>query len=176
VVAFKAILARMPDGVSAVSQMVRNAAHEQACLRNDEVFFLLARILNSFTREAIKKGENAPVCNVIHSYRTLVRRLLGERPELVPPLLRYLRFYAEFAHRQGLPFIYGRLSYELCELTEYAYEHKASSPHELLDAVLAFDGSGDNIGVIKSRAILAAYFLERGLRLEHDLLVAALGD
>src|SRR5258706_3354517 len=124
VLAFKVVLSRMPDGVSAMAQMVKNAAHEQARVRNDEVFFLLVRILNSFTREAIKKRENAPVCNVIYSYRTLVRRMLVDRPELIPRLLRYLRFYADFANRQGLPFIYCRMSYELCELTEYAYDHR----------------------------------------------------
>src|SRR5258708_18037859 len=114
----------MPDGGSALSQAGKNAAHEHARMKNDEVFFLLVRILNSFMRETIKKRENAPVCNVIHPYRTLVRRLLHDRPELVPPLLRYLRFYAEFARRQDLPFVYARISYEFTELTEYAYDHR----------------------------------------------------
>jgi hypothetical protein len=174
VLAFKVVLARMPDGVSAMAQMVKNAAHDQARVRNDEVFFLLVRILNSFTREAIKKHDNAPVCTVIYSYRTLIRRLLGDRPDLIPPLLRYMRFYADFARRQGLPFTYGRISYELCELAEYAYDHLMPLAPDLLATVLAFDGAEQNVGLVKSRAILAGYFIEHGLNDEYNRVLDSL--
>ena len=174
VLAFKSVLGKMPDGVSAMAQAVKNAAHEEACRRNDAVFDLLVRALNCFTREAIKHKENASVFNVVYSYKALVRRLLGDRPELVPRLVRYLRFYAEFARAQGLPFIYELVSYELAELTERAYERKAAPARELLDAVLAFEGAGQSAGLVKSRAILAAYFLERGSTEELELVAASL--
>ena len=67
----------MPDGVSAMAQAVKNAAHDEACRSNDAVFDLLVRVLNCFTREAIKSKENGSVFNVVYSYKALVRRLLG---------------------------------------------------------------------------------------------------
>ena len=174
VLAFKSVLGKMPDGVSAMAQAVKNAAHEEACRRNDAVFDLLVRVLNCFAREAIKKKENASVFNVVYSYKALVRRLLSDRPEQVPRLVRYLRFYAEYARVQGLPFIYELVSYELGELTERAYERKAAPARELLDAVLAFGGVEQSAGLVKSRAILAGYFLERGLAQELELVEASL--
>lgn len=75
---------------------------------------------------------------------------------------------------QGLPFIYELVSYELSELTERAYERKAAPARELLDAVLAFDGAAQSVGLVKSRAILAAYFLECGLTQELELVEASL--
>jgi len=174
VLAFKGVLGRMPDGVSAMAQAVKNAAHEEATRRNDAVFDLLVRVLNCFMRESIKKKENVSVFNVVYSYKALVRRLLSDRTEYVPRLVRYLRFYAEFARVQGLPFIYELVSYELGELTERAYERAAAPARELLDAVLAFAGVEQSAGLVKSRAILAGYFLEHGLQQELELVTASL--
>ena len=174
VLAFKSVLGKMPDGVSAMAQAVKNAAHEEACRHNEAVFDLLVRVLNCFTREAIKHKENASVFNVVYFYKALIRRLLGDRPEHVSRLVGYLRFYAEYARTQGLPFIYELVSYELGELTERAYERKSAPARELLDAMLAFDGVEQSVGLVKSRAILAAYFLERGLMHELERVEASL--
>src|SRR5258705_1555097 len=157
-----------------MAQAVKNGAHEEACRHNDAVFDLLVRVLNCFTREAIKKKENASVFNVIYSYKALVRRLLGDGPEHVPRLVGYLRFYAEYARTQGMPFIYELVSYELGELTARAHERKAPQARELLDAALAFDGVEQSVGLVKSRAILAGYFLEHGLMPELELVEVSL--
>jgi Predicted membrane protein (DUF2254) len=174
VLAFKSVLGKMPDGVSAMAQAVKNAAHEESCRRNDAVFDLLVRVLNCFMREAIKKKENASVFNVVYTYKALVRRLLSDRPEQAPRLVRHLRFYAEYARVQGLPFIYELVSYELGELTERAFERKVAPARELLDAMLAFGGVEQSAGLVKSRAILAGYFLERGLTQELERVEASL--
>jgi hypothetical protein len=174
VLAFKSVLGKMPDGVSAITQAVKNAAHDEACRRNDAVFDLLVRVMNCFMREAIKKKENASVFNVVYFYKALIRRLLADRPEHVPQLVRYLRFYAEYARAQGLPFIYELVSYELGELAARAYELKAAPARELLDALLAFGGVEEGAGLVKSRAILAGYFLERGFTQELELVEASL--
>jgi hypothetical protein len=174
VLAYKSVLGKMPDGVSAIAQAVKNAAHEEACRRNDAVFSLLVRLLNTFVREAIKKKENASVFNVVYNYKALIRRLLSDRPDLVPELARHVRFYADFARTNGLPFIYDLLSYELCELTEVAFVRKASPARGLLDTVLAFDGAAQSAGIVKSRTILAGYLLEAGLKEELGLVEASL--
>jgi hypothetical protein len=170
VLAFKSVLGKMPDGVSAVAQAVKNAARDEACRHNDEVFDLLVRVLNCFAREAIKKKENASVFNVVYTYKALVRRLIVDRPEQVPRLVGYLRFYADFARTQGLPFIYELISYELGELTQRACELKAAPARGLLEAMLAFDGAEQSVGLVKSRAILAVYLLESGMTQELELV------
>ncbi|MEL0027412.1 MAG: hypothetical protein VW625_01905, partial [Perlucidibaca sp.] len=162
VLAFKIALARMPEAVSALVHAIKNAAHEEARLGNDAVFNLLVRVFNTFTREAIKKKENAPVYNVVYNYKTLIRRLLADRPALVPELVRHLRFYADFAQGHGLVFIYELISYELAELTEVAYAQDHGPAPELLEAVLAFPGAEQHSGLVKSRAILAGYFAGAG--------------
>lgn len=174
VLAFKIVLAKMPDGVSAMAQMVKNTAHEEACLHDDEVFNLLVRVLNSFAREAIKTKGNASVCDVLYSYKALVRRLLTDQPDKVPELVHYLRYYAEFARGQSLPFVYERLSYELVELTERAYERKVAAAPVLLDAVLAFAEVEHSVGLVKSRAILAGYFDECGYAQELERVSVSL--
>jgi len=175
VLAFKIALAKMPEAVSALVHAIKNAAHEEARLGNDAVFNLLVRVFNTFTREAIKKKENAPVYNVIYNYKTLIRRLLADRPELVPELIRHLRFYADFAQGHGLVFIYELISYELAELTEVAYERGYAQAPELLDAVLAFPGAERHSGLVKSRAILAGYFAGAGRQAELARVLDSLG-
>jgi hypothetical protein len=176
VLAFRTALARMPEGVSALVDALKNAAHEEAKLGNEAVFRLLVRALNSFLREAIKKKENAPVYYVIHNYKSLIRRLLVDRPDTVHELVRHQRYYAEFARTTGLPFIYELISYELCELTELACERKAESAGALLNAVLEFEGVEKSAGLVKSRAILAGYFLESGRPAELARVEASLSQ
>lgn len=166
VLAFKIALVKMPEAVGALVHAIKNATHEEAVLRNDEVFHLLVRVFNTFMREAIKKKENAPVYNVIYNYKTLIRRLLKDRPELVAALIHHLGFYAEFARGQGMTFIYELISYELVELAEVAYDQGSDNGPRLLAAVLDFKDVGRHAGLVKSRVILAGYFAERGLTTE----------
>lgn len=174
VLAFKIALAKMPEAVSALVHAIKNAAHEEARLRNDAVFNLLVRVFNTFTREAIKKKENAPVYNVVYNYKTLIRRLLVDRPELVAELVRHLRFYADFAQGHGMVFIYELISYELAELAEIAYARGHEPAPVLLDAVLAFQGAERYSGLVKSRAILAGYFAAEGREDELERILASL--
>lgn len=163
ILAYKTTIVKMSDGASALAHAVKNAAHEEACGRNDAAYFLLVRTLNTFMREAIKRKENNPVFNAVYNYKTLVRRLLHDRPELVPQLARHLYYYANFARAQGLGFIYELISYELAELTEVARQHQAAPAQILLDTLLQLHDSDQFPGLVKSRAILGAYFLEHDM-------------
>jgi hypothetical protein len=175
VFAFKRVLVTMPDGTSAMAQAVKNAAHAEALAGNDEVFRLLLRVLNSFTREAIKRKDNAAACGVIYSYKALVRRLLVDGPQHVPPMVHHLCFYAEFARAQGsMNFTYERVSYELAELAERAHVRGGVPAAVLLDALLSFEGVERGMGLVKSRAFLAGYFRERGATAELDRVVESL--
>jgi len=175
VFAFKRVLVTMPDGTSAMAQAVKNTAHAEAVAGNDEVFRLLLRVLNSFTREAIKKKDNAAACGVIYAYKALARRLLADHPQYVPPMVHHLCFYAEFARAQsGMNFTYERVSYELAELAERAHLRGVAAAAVLLDALLSLEGVEHSTGLVKSRAFLAGYFRERGTTAELDRIVESL--
>lgn len=175
VLAFRTALSKMPEGVSALVYAVKVAAHEEAVLRNDAVFHLLVRVLNSFTRESIKKKENAPVYNVVYNYKTLIRRLIKDRPEFAVDLARHLRYYSEFARSNGLDFIYDLISYELADVAEIAFARGLDPVGvALVDAVLEFEGVDKSIGLVKSRAILAGYLLESKQQREADRIIDSL--
>lgn len=174
VLAFKTALNKMPEGVSPLAHALKNAAYEESRLGNAPVFALLVRALNSFLREAIKRKDNAHVYAVVFNYRSLIRRLIADRSPAVPELVRYQRYYAELARSLGLSFSYELISYELAELAEAGYEQGAAVATAILDAVLEFDGVESAAGLVKSRAILAGYLLERGRDTELERVVQSL--
>ncbi len=101
---------------------------------------------------------------------------IPQYPQHVPPMVHHLRFYAEFARGQGMPFVYERVSYELAELAERAHQRDAAPAGALLDALLSLDGAECSTGLVKSRALLAGYFQECGAtaqfeRVTHSLRV-----
>jgi hypothetical protein len=161
--AFKIVLGKMPDGVSAMAAAVMDEADAEARDANPEVFRLLVRLLNSFVRESIKRKDNANAYIVVFNYRTLIRRLLDDAPTEVPTLIRHFAYYGRFARKQGLPFIHELIGYELASLAETAYDKRAEVAPDLLEALIALEGVETSAGSVKSRALLAAYFAERGM-------------
>ena len=176
VLGFHCVLAKMPDGVSAMAQAVKNAAHQEAQAGNTETLRLLVRVLNSFLRAAIKKRDNAAVFDVVHSQKALLRRLLkdGSHAELAPAIVGHLRYYADYARSQGQAFIYERMSYELCELVELADRHGLADAPALLDTVLAMPEAASYPGLVKSRAMLGAYFGMSGRAESHARVLRSL--
>jgi hypothetical protein len=162
VLAFHCVLAKMPDSVSAMAQALESAAHQEAQASNTEVFLLLVRTLNSLLRATIKKHDSAAVCDVLYSYKALVRRLLDGHAHFVSALVEHLGYYADYARRQDLPFIYERISYELCELIELADRCAQDTAAALLDNVLNMPDADRYPGLVKSRAVLGAYFSMQG--------------
>lgn len=174
VLAFKTALSKMPEGVSALARAVKNAAHEEANHRNQAVFQLLVRTMNSFLREAIKKKENSQVYAVIYNYKSLIRRMMRDNLSDVMELVQHQHYYAEFAHSHGLPFVYELMSYQLAELTEFAYGQNLPYADDMLQAVLDFQDIDKLVGLVKSRMILAAYLMEKGFTDQVALIKASL--
>ncbi|AXQ30863.1 DUF2254 domain-containing protein [Solimonas sp. K1W22B-7] len=174
ILAYKGMLGRMPDGISVISSAVTQAAHAEARDGDPEVFRLLVRVLNTFTREAIKKKENATAYNVVFNYKLLIRQLLVDAPALVPRLVEHACYYANYARHRGLPFIYELVSYELAGLAELAYERDLDPAPVLLEAMLQFEGVETSAALVKSRAMLGGYFEERGMREDLAVIEASL--
>lgn len=163
ILAYKGMLGKMPDGISVISAAVMQAAHREAREGDPEVFRLLVRVLNSYTREAIKRKENATAYNVVFNYKLLIKLLLTDAPAQVPRLIEHFCYYAHYAHRRGAPFIYELISYELAGLAAVAYEKDLDAAPLLLEAMLDFEGVETSAALIKSRAMLGGYFEERGM-------------
>lgn len=176
VLAFRIALSKMPDAVSGLVHAIKQAAHDEASHNNDAVFALLVRTLNSFMRESIIRKDNAAVYYVVYNYKSLVRRLITSAPARVPELVQHLRYYAELALGSGLAFNYELISYELAELTEVAYERGAPCRTGLLQAVLEFEGTARSAGLVKSRAVLAAFFLSAGREFELARMLESLRE
>ncbi len=173
--AFNGALGKMPDGVSVIADAVKDEAVRQAGHGEPEVLELLLRVFNTFIREAVKKKDAFSIYNLFYNYKSLARKLMPVRPGKIPEIARHFRYYADFAKQQGLPFIYELASYELGELCEHAYEQAhPGEGRELLEAMVAFEGATASRGLVKGRAILGGYFLERGMAPELDRLVESL--
>lgn len=176
VLAFRIALTKMPDAISPLVHAVKQAAVDEAANNNDAVFALLVRTLNTFLRESVLRKDNAACYYVIYNYKTLVRRLLASASTRAPELVRYLRYYAELARAQGMGFTHDLISYELAELTEVAYEREAPCRTTLLQAVLDFEGVERSAGLVKSRAMLAGFFLAAGYEFELARLIESLRE
>jgi hypothetical protein len=160
--AYNAALAKMPDAVSAISDAVKDLAHGFAKAGAPrEVVDLHVRFLNTFVREAVKKKDVHAVFDVFYQFKSLTRRLCAVDPAWAPPLIRYMRYYAEFARTSGLPFIYEITSYDVTELAEWSFDHCEPMSGQFLDAALAFEGAETSVRIVKSRLILATFLQER---------------
>jgi hypothetical protein len=173
--AYNAALAKMPDAVSAISDAVKDLAHLAAKAgASRETVDLHVRFLNNFMREAIKKKDIHAIYDVFYQFKSLTRRLTGEDTEWACRLLRHLRYYADFAKASGLPFIYELSSYELADLTEWAYERESEAAPQFLAAMLAFEGVESSVRLVKSRLIIGSYFFDRALGRELERVRASL--
>jgi hypothetical protein len=173
--AYNAALGKMPDGVSTLADAVKDAAFHAAKHGDPEVVNLLVRVMNTFLREAIKKKDIFSIYNCLYNYKSLMRKLIAaSRADKLPELARHLKYYAEFSKAQGMPFIYELASYELGELAEHAYEHDVKEAADLLEAQLSFEGAAQSVRLVKSRSILAAYLLEKGIKEPLERIYASL--
>jgi hypothetical protein len=168
ILAYTGALGKMPDGVSAIADALKEEADYEARHGNPQVLELMIRVMNVFMREAVKKKDPFAIYNVFYNYKSLTRRLMDDAPARLPDLARYFRYYADYAKMQGLPFIYELASYEIAELAEYAYSHNIATASSLVDALLSFEGVASSVRLVKSRAILAGFFHEK--RMEAELL------
>lgn len=158
--AYNAALAKMPDAVSAISDALRTIALHARSQGDRATLMLAIRFFNTFVREAIKKKDVHAIYDIMHQYKVLSRDLMPTHSDVVLEIARHLKYYADFARLQGMPFIYELSSYELGEMVMWAYEREISTRDDLLAIVLGFEGAAASTRLVKSRAILAGYFLE----------------
>lgn len=174
--AYSAALAKMPDAVSTVSDVVKQLAHETAQGNRPEVMALYVRYFNGFIREAIMKKDVHAIYDVFYQYKSLARKLLDSHPEIAIEMAGHFKYYAEMARGANMPFIYDLASYELAELCRAERRSGPGRPDRaILMTLLAFEGAESSARIVKSRALLGGYFVGKGLREEAGLVAGSLG-
>ena len=167
--AYNASLAKMPDAISAISDVNRIIALNAESQADLAGLRLGIRFFNTFLREAVKRKDVHAIFDIFHQYKELARDLLAYHPALALEIGRYLKYYADFARTSGLSFIYELGAYELGSIVEWAYQREAGSRRELLEILLGFDLPG-SARLVKAKAILGGFFTERGFEAERELL------
>lgn len=164
--AYAASLSKMPDAISAISDVNRRIAESASRQGDDGVLRLCVRYMNTFLREAVKKKDVHAIYDVVWQYKALAVDLLRDRPLMSLEIGRHLKYYAEFARWQGMAFIYELVAADLGGLVESAYEAGASTSADLLAVLESFETDKAATRLTKSRAILAAFFESKGLAAE----------
>lgn len=172
--AYTAALAKMPDAVSAISDVNRRIAEAASRQGDDGVVRLCVRFMNTFLREAIKKRDVHAIYDVVWQYSALANELLRDRPSVALEIGRHLKYYAEFARWQGMAFIYELVASDLAGIVEAAHESGAACRAELLAVFASFESDKSPVRLTKSQAILAAYFAGKGLAAESAQMRAKL--
>ncbi len=168
--AFNAALAKIPDAISAITDVARELGLHFDRHGDRRALELTIRFINAFLREAVKRKDVHAIYDVMYQYRLLARDIMARHPDLVLQMGRYFKYYGEFAKLQGLPFIYELTAYEIGTIVEWAYEADAAPRRDLLQIFLTFDGAHSSVRLVKARAMLGAYFIERGFDREASLI------
>jgi hypothetical protein len=164
--AYAASLSKMPDAISAISDVNRRIAEAAARRKDDGLLRLCVRYMNTFLREAVKKKDVHAIYDVVWQYKALAVELLRDRPLMSLEIGRHLKYYAEFARWQGMGFIYELVAADLGGLVEAAYEAGAPTRADLLAVLDSFEMDKAAARLTKSRGILAAFFESKGLAAE----------
>ncbi len=172
--AFRGALTRMPDAVSAISDVTRKSALNAAREGHEQVLRLALRYFNSYLRAAVRKQDVHAIYDVVYQYRELAAGLCRSHPQLAVEIGTHLRYYAEFAEQQRISFIHDLTGYDLAHLVECATDVQSPAAPQLLDHVLAHGGPSCAGRQAVPRALLAAYFAQRGDEASHARLIAAL--
>ncbi|MET0340315.1 MAG: DUF2254 family protein [Polyangiales bacterium] len=138
---------------------------------NPELFTLVIKFFNTYLRSAINAHDIRTAYNVLNQYRLLAEAALTEEPagHRTVEIAKYFKYYGLLSFHAKLPFILETVAYDLCTLTEYAFDAGSSCTGSLLRILLQVDKEGESEtqetslrGVRKAQLKLASYFLARG--------------
>lgn len=172
--AYQASLAKMPDAVSAISQVNRRIAVHALRSGDDTTLGLAIRFFNTFIRSAIAKRDAHAVFDVFRQYRGLAVEMLAARPGRSREIVRHLHYYAGLARTQGISFVYELAAADVASIVESAYAATSPAAGEMLGDLRRFRDAKASPRLAKSEAALAAWFRASGRRAEAELLVSDL--
>jgi hypothetical protein len=156
---------RMHDVVSAVADTTRSLGLDEAARSDVRLEEMVVEHFNTFIRLTINRRDVRSVFILFHHYRAYAEGIAMERPERVQEIAYYFQYYAQAARDAGMPFVVETIAHDLGDLVRSAWEKGYANRSKLLERFLLLDraGSPPLAGVKKAQAILAGYFLMRGL-------------
>ena len=177
-------LHRMRD-ISYVVAINTRLLAEHAAQRGDTPqLHLLLKFFNTYVRSAINARDVRTAYNVFNQYRLLAQSLLEfKNGTYTIQIARYFKYYGLIAFAANLPFILETVAYDLCSLTELAFERKRGPGvvDDLLRIILRVDKESEGAvqeqslrGVRKAQVKLATFFLlnedsERAREVHRDM-------
>lgn len=172
--AFLPALTKMPDIVSAISDITRLVAEDAREAGDRGLLEHAIRHLNTLLREAIKAKNVHATFDIFQSYKRLAIALIDAEPARLERIGAHFRYYSEVARAAGSPFILELAAYDLGEVTRAAYERGSPAGAALLDHFLALapEGHGPlSPRLIKARVLLAADLARAGHTAEVERIV-----
>ncbi|MDB4987615.1 MAG: hypothetical protein JWN04_2793 [Myxococcaceae bacterium] len=135
---------------------------------NPELLALVVKFFNTFLRSAINAHDIRTAYNVLNQYRLLAEEAIRRDPagHKAVEIAKYFKYYGLLSFHAKLPFILETVAYDLCALTEFAFDAQSTCTAPLLRIMLQVDKEGDSEsqetalrGVRKAQLKLASYFL-----------------
>ncbi len=134
---------------------------------HDELMDVCMRFFNTYMRATINKPDVRTAYNVLNQYRLLAEAMLraGDN-ERVVEIARYFKYYGQTSFSHQLPFVLETVAYDLCTLSELAFELGSPARESLVRILLEVDSESETKvqevslrGVRKAQVKLATYFL-----------------
>ncbi|HVZ33991.1 MAG TPA: DUF2254 family protein [Polyangiaceae bacterium] len=150
------------------TRLIATAAWEHD---NPELLHLVIKFFNTYLRSAINAHDIRTAYNVLNQYRLLAEESLRRDPRgyRAVEIAKYFKYYGLLSFHAKQPFILETVAYDMCALTEFAFDAQSPSTGSLLRIVLQVDKEGESEtqeaslrGVRKAQLKLASYFLLQG--------------
>ncbi len=139
--------------------------------QNTQLFEMVMKFFNTYLRSAINAHDIRTAYNVLNQYRlvaedAITREVHGGR---AIEIAKYFKYYGLLSFNAKLPFILETVAYDMCALTQFAFDKKSPATELLLRIFLQVDKESENDtqenalrGVRKAQLKLASYFLLKG--------------
>jgi len=139
--------------------------------QNTQLFDMVVKFFNTYLRSAINAHDIRTAYNVLNQYRlvaedAITRDMNGTR---AIEIAKYFKYYGLLSFNAKLPFILETVAYDMCALTQFAFDKKSPATELLVRIFLQVDKESENDtqetalrGVRKAQLKLASYFLLKG--------------
>jgi hypothetical protein len=126
----------------------------------------VTEFFNTFVRMTLTARDARSAFTVFGQYRWYAEGLNATQPALSLEIAFYFSYYGRIARETGLVFVAEAVAHDIGRLVRRAWEEGTPNRQQLLDRFLDFDADAQPplVGAKKAHAILASYFLLRGLR------------
>lgn len=150
------------------TRLIANAAWES---ENEPLLDMVLKFFNTYLRSAINAHDIRTAYNVLNQYRLVAEEALRREPngERAVSIAKHFKYYGLLSYNAQLPFILETVAYDMCALTEYAFDSKNPATRQLLRIFLQVDKESESAtqenslrGVRKAQLKLASYFMLRG--------------